>query len=344
MQHTSLKYLPFVSVIIPCRNEEMFIKKCVESLLIQTYPKEYLEIMIVDGMSFDKTRVFVLPYIKKYPYIILFDNTRFITPAAMNIGIKNAKGDVIIKMDAHSVYEKNYISKCVDYLTKYDADNVGGILVTRPGNESIMAKAIARSLSHFFGVGSSPFRKQSTKPRFVDTIAFGCYKKSVFETIGYYDERLVKSSDMELNTRLTRAGGKILLAPEIVAYYYADATIASFLRHNFIDGFWATYPLVFVSNFLRPRHLLPLFFVATILFFFMIGVFSSLFLTIAFSVLFLYFFASFVTSFHIAVEKKDGRYFFLMPLAFATRHFGYGIGSLWGLIILFYGKTRANKR
>lgn len=333
-----------VSVIVPCKNEEKFITKVLNSLIDQDYPKENLEILVVDGMSSDGSQNVIKEYEKKYAYIKLLENSKSITPAAMNLGIKQARGNIIIKMDAHSVYEKNYISKCIDYLTKYDADNVGGILVTRPGNESIMAKAIARSLSHFFGVGSSPFRKQSTKPRFVDTVAFGCYKKSVFETIGYYDERLVKSSDMELNTRLTRAGGKILLVPEIVAYYYADATIASFLRHNFIDGFWTTYPLAFVPNFLHPRHLLPLFFVAVIVFSLILGVFSSLFLTIAFSVLSIYFFASFVTSFHIAGEKKDGRYFFLMPLAFATRHFGYGIGSLWGLIILFYGKTRANKR
>lgn len=334
-----------ISAIVPCKNEEKFIAKVLNSLIGQDYPKEDMEILVVDGMSNDRSKNIIKEYEKKYNFVRLLENPKNITPAAMNIGIRQARGDIIIKMDAHSVYEKNYISKCVDYLTKYGADNAGGILITRPGNESIMAKAIARSLSHFFGVGSSPFRKQSKKPRFVDTVAFGCYKKSVFETIGYYDERLVKSSDMELNTRLTRAGGKILLVPEIVAYYYADADIMSFWRHNFIDGFWATYPLAFVPNFLRLRHLLPLFFVAVIMFLLIIGVFSSLFLTIAFSVLFLYFFASFVTSFYIAGEKKDVRYFFLMPLAFATRHFAYGFGSLWGLIrILINYKNALHER
>ncbi|MBI3334999.1 MAG: glycosyltransferase family 2 protein [Candidatus Portnoybacteria bacterium] len=219
-----------VSIIIPCRNEENYIAQCLDSLAAQNYPKERLEVLVVDGLSEDGTRNKVKPYTKRYPFIKLLDNSSRIIPVAMNIGIKNAKGDVIMKMDAHASYPKDYVSKCVNALRQYDADNAGGMLITKPGGDTLQARAIALCLSHWFGVGSSPFRRQSQskKPREVDTVAFGCYKKEVFKKIGLYNEHLERSSDMELNIRLKKAGGKILLVPDITAYYYADSTFTQF--------------------------------------------------------------------------------------------------------------------
>ena len=309
-----------VTAIIPCRNEEKLIAKCLLSIIENDYPKDELEILVVDGLSEDETKTIVERYEKKYPFIEYLKNEKKIIPAAMNIGIAKAKGDVIMKMDAHATYQKDYISQCVHYLTKYNADNVGGILITRPRENTSQAKAIALCLSHPFGAGSSPFRSASASkiPQEVDTVAFGCYRRNVFKRIGLYNENLIGSSDMDLNIRLKKAGGKILLAPEVIAYYYPESTFKKFFTHNIRDGIWALYPYKFTRGLLRPRHLVPLAFVLMVLFF------PPLF--------FPYFFISFIASAHIALRERDARYIVMMPIAFFIRHFVYGIGSLWGLI------------
>ena len=128
--------LSLVSVIIPCRNEEKFIGKCLDSVLAQNYSKDKLEILIIDGMSEDGTKEIISEYIKKYPLVRLLENHKKFTPFGLNIGIKKAKGRVIVRMDAHATYEKDYISKCVEYLEKHEADNVGGIIKTIPKEDT----------------------------------------------------------------------------------------------------------------------------------------------------------------------------------------------------------------
>ena len=239
----------------------------------------------------------------------------------MNIGIKNSKGEIIIKMDAHTYYEKEYISKCVKYLKESGADNVGGVLKTLPAKDTLFAKAIAISLSHPFGAGSSYFRIGSKKPREVDTVAFGCYWKKIFDKIGFYNEKMAKIEDFELNYRLRKAGGKIMLFPDIKAIYYPSSdNLKDFFKHNFIDGIWSTYHLKFSKRLLVSwRHLIPMIFV--------------LFLLLRLSIIFtLYLLISFYFSSEVALKEKDFRYLFIMPIFFASRHIGYGLGSVWGLV------------
>jgi len=250
-----------VSVIIPCRNEEKFIKRCLESIFLQDFPKEKLEVLVIDGMSEDKTREIIKKYQKSYSFIRILDNPKKITPSPLNVGIKNSKGEIVVRMDSHADYRKDYISKCVKYLKRYNADNVGGIIKTIPAENSIFAEAIAFSMSTVFGVGSSYFRTGVDNPRWVDTVFGGCYKKKVFKKIGLFNENLVRSQDMEFNLRLKRAGGKILLAPDIISYYYPKSDFQNFFFHNIGDGIWSVYPLKFVKMPFQLRHYIPLIFV-----------------------------------------------------------------------------------
>lgn len=246
--------LTLVSVIIPCRNEEKYIGKCLDSIIAQDYPKDKFEVLVVDGMSEDDTQGIVENYVQKHSYIRLLDNPKKITPCAFNIGIRNAKGQIIMIMGVHAAYEKNYISKCVKYLEKFGVDNIGGIMKTLPGEKTIVAKAIALCLSHPFGVGNSYYRTgYFKKPKWVDTVFGGCYKKGVFEKVGLFNENMVRNQDYEFNLRLKKARGKILLFPEVVAYYYP--------KPNFKDSFWVTYPLKFGIKGFSWRHLVPLIFV-----------------------------------------------------------------------------------
>jgi len=314
-------YSSFVSIIVPCRNEERFVAKCLDSIIVNDYPRERLEVLVVDGMSEDKTREVIRRYSEKYSFLKLIENPKKITPAAMKIGIQNSKGEIIIKMDAHTCYEKDYISKCVKHLKESGADNVGGILITLPAKDTLIANAIAISLSHPFGAGSSYFRIGSKNSREVDTVAFGCNKKEVFKKIGLFDEKMAQIEDFELNSRLRKAGGKIMLFPDIKAFYYPSSdNLKDFFKHNFTDGIWATYPLKYGFK-VSLRHLIPLIFVLTL----PITAWPYLLLSLLFSL-------------RIAMREKDVRLFFAMPLVFGIRHIGYGIGSFIGVIKLLINK------
>ncbi len=308
-----------VSIVIPCRNEEKYIGKCLDSVIAQNYPKEKLEVLVIDGMSEDRTKEIIRNYSQKYPSVKLLDNPKKFIPSALNIGVKNSKGEIIVRMDSHAVYDKDYVSKCVEYLKKYKADNVGGAIKTIPFKDTIIAKSIALSLSHPFGVGGSHFRMGSKKIRRVDTIFGGCYKKEIFKKIGLFNENFIGGSeDMELNLRLKRAGGKILLVPDIISYYYPKFNLKDFFLHNLRDGIWAIYPLKFIKTPLKLRHYIPLAFILT----FPISIWVYIPVAVFFS-------------FGIAWQKRDLRYFFTLPVVFASRHIGYGLGSIWGLIKLF---------
>jgi len=320
------------SVIIPCRNEKKFINRCLDSVILQDFPEEELEVLVIDGMSEDGTRAILKKYQKEYSFIKILDNPKKITPSALNIGIKSSKGEIIIRMDSHAVYEKDYISKCVRYLKKYNADNIGGIIRTLPAKDNITAKAIAISLSHFFGAGGSYFRIGAEKPKWVDTVFGGCYKKEVFKRVGFFNENLIRSQDMEFNLRLKKAGGKILLAPDIISYYYPKSNIKDFFIHNIKDGIWAVYPLKFVKMPLRLRHYIPLIFVLGLLGTGLLAIFFSVFFWLFISIICFYFLAAVYFSVKIAIKEKRVRFFVILPIIFATRHIGYGLGSIWGLV------------
>jgi len=207
---------PLVTAVIPCRNEARYIGPCLDSLIRCDYPKERLEVLVCDGLSEDGTRDVVAGYAARHSFIRLVDNPRRITPCAMNAGIREAHGDVIMPMGAHAVYSASYISRLVAALEETGADNVGGVLVTLPANETALARALAVGLSHPFGVGNSYFRIGAAERRLVDTVPFGCYRRAVFDRIGVFEvltmsdelKRLViaRASHRELVEVATKGG------------------------------------------------------------------------------------------------------------------------------------------
>ena len=328
--------LLFVSIIIPCRNEKKFIGKCLDSIIGQDYPKENLEVLVIDGMSEDGTRRIVEQYTAQYSHIKLLDNTKKITPCALNIGIKNAKGEIIMRMDGHATYEKDYISKCIKYLEEYNADNVGGIMVTLPRNDTFIGKAIAAVLSHPFGVGNSVFRTGAKEPKWVDTVFGGCYKREVFDKIGLFNEKLISSQDMEFNLRLKKASGKILLVPEIISYYYTRSTFKSFCKNNIRNGIWVILPFKFSKIIpVSLRHLVPFVFVLSLLGTGILSFFFLSFLRLFLLIVGSYTLANLYFSLKIALRKKNIKYLVVMPILFAALHLGYGFGSIWGAARLF---------
>lgn len=324
-----------VTTIIICRNEEKFIGKCLDSITAQDYPKENFEVLAVDGMSDDGTRKIISDCREEFPFIKLLDNPEKFTPFAMNIGIKNAKGDFIIFMGAHADYAKNYISRCIGAMNDSGADNVGGRVMIVPRDNSLTGCAIALCLSSFFGAGNATYKtKIAEKPVEVDTVFGGCYRREIFEKIGLFDERMTRSQDMEFNMRLKRAGGKIMMFPDIIVNYYPKSNFRDFFIHNFWDGVWAVYPLKFVKMPLKLRHYIPLVFFLGLLSLSIIAFFwKPAVPALATSIIF-YFAVSLCFSLEIAIREKEWRYVFFVPIAFTIRHFGYGIGSFYGIIKL----------
>jgi glycosyltransferase involved in cell wall biosynthesis len=324
---------PYVSTIVPCRNEESFIETCIESLIASTYPKDKLEILIVDGMSTDRTRDIVEAYVQQYKFVHLFDNQKKILASAWNIGIQKSRGEIIMGLNAHAVFVPQYIPLCVKYLNEYKADYVGGTIRSLPMDATLLGKSIAFAVSHPFGVGNSFFRIGASEPRWADTAAFGGFRREIFDRIGLYNEELVRSQDIDFHHRLRKAGGKILLVPEMVSDYFIRSEFNfSFVKYNFGNGYWVTYPLRYVENVVSWRHLIPMGFVAALLGLALLSFILTsafwLFLIVASS----YAIAAFLAAFDIARNDKDFRYLLTMPIVFAALHLSYGLGSLVGLV------------
>ncbi len=334
---------PFVSVIVLCRNEEKYIGKCLDSITANDYPKEKLEVLVVDGMSEDGTREIVEMQKEKHSYIRLINNLKKLTPFAFNEGIKNSHGDLVMIMSAHATYGADYIKKCVLASQKYDADNVVGSWKIQPRGDGFIDKTVVSALSSSFGVGNAAYRTGSDKKKkveHVDTGAYGCYKKKVFEKVGLFNENLSRGQDMEFNLRLKMAGGKTILVPDAVVYYYARSDFSSFCKHNFKNGVWAILPFKYSTVVpVSPRHLVPLAFVSSLI----ISGILSLFFNV-FSWLLLFIAGSYSTcniyfSARMALNRKDIRYFFIMPAIYSSLHIAYGLGSSWGLM-----KTAVSKQ
>src|SRR5437879_3416903 len=231
----------FASVIVPCRNERHYISKSLEALIANDYPKHRFEILVIDGLSDDGTGEVLQKYASQYPFIRVLENPSRVTPIAFNIGIRQARGDMILIMSAHAVVPPDYVSRCIKYSIEYDADNVGGVRLTKPADNSLFARAIAHSISHPFAAGTAVYRTGAKSIRWVDTVFGGCYRRDVFDKIGFFDERLAKGQDREFNVRLGKAGGKILMVPDIVTYYYARGDLATFIKWMWVVGLTPIY-------------------------------------------------------------------------------------------------------
>lgn len=323
-----------LSVICPIYNEEKYIAKCIDSMLEQDYPKDDLEIILVDGMSTDNTRKIVADYAKQYSFIRLIDNPNRIAPWAMNIGIKESKGDIIMRLDAHATYEKNYFSSLANGITKYNADNIGSVCKTDVLNKTAKTLAIREVLSNKFGVGNSTFRTGIEGVQEVETVPFGCWKREVFSKYGFYDVRLVRNQDIELNKRIIRGGGKIIIVPDTYCTYLARETFKALAKNNYGNGKWNILTVYYTHEMrsLSLRHFVPLAFVLSVLIPSIVGFIWLPAFGVSLLALFMYLTLIGIVSAKLALSK--GLNFLYLFASFITLHISYGWGSLIGLLKL----------
>jgi len=252
---------PLVSIVLPCRNEARYIERCIVSLQASTYPKDRIEIIVVDGMSDDGTRQLLMRAAAHDSRIVLIENPKLTAPAAMNLGIARAAGAVIMRADAHCEYAPDYIPTLVTALDEHGADNVGGITKVVPGADTDVAQAIAIALSHPAAVGNSYFRIGASAPRWVDTVPFGCWKRETFQRIGLFDESLPRNQDDELNMRLRGKGGRILLLPNVVTTYFGRSTLGQLARMFWQYGYYKPLTAMRAGRGLKVRQYVPSVFV-----------------------------------------------------------------------------------
>ncbi|GIV70497.1 MAG: glycosyl transferase [Patescibacteria group bacterium] len=318
---------PFVSVILPVRNEGSFIREVLLSLVEQDYPCERLEIWVADGLSTDDTvdQVLQIAGERSCPPIYLIENPKRSMPAGFNLALQKAKGDVIIVAGGHAKFAPNYVSRCIELLEKTGADCVGGPIETI--GKTAVARAIALAQSSWFGVGGAAFRMKTVKPGFVDTVAFGAYRRSVFDKIGVLDEELIRNQDDEFNFRLVQSGGKIWLDPSIHSVYYSRSSVKSLWKQYFNYGMYKVRVIQKRNAIPARRHLAPGIFVLICL-----GGIAMYLLShrkIWLMPVATYTLANSFATLYVGRHQK--RLLPYLPIIFATLHFAYGLGFLYGL-------------
>lgn len=328
-----------VSVLIPCRNEEKFINHIFQDLDSQDYPKEQTEVFFIDGQSADQTASLIKNHISHHENHYYLENTRHYVPFALNLGIEKSSGAIIVRMDAHCRYPVNYISELVKNLKLHNADNVGGIWITKPANSTLQARAIAIAQTSPFGIGNAQYRLGADTLKQVDTVPFGCYRKSIFDKLGLFDEELLRNQDDEFNGRITKHGGKILLIPNLEITYFARATLLKTWKTFYQYGLFK--PLVnrklgeptTLRQFIPPLFVIYLFLTLICLVF---ALNTGLFLLVGVA---LYFAVSLFFSIWSSIRNKSIGLTLLLPWMFFVIHFSYGWGYLSGIIRFWLIKT-----
>jgi succinoglycan biosynthesis protein ExoA len=245
---------PRCTIVIPCYNEERFIEAAVRGAMAQTYPRDLVEILVVDGRSTDKTRALVAALTLEDPRVALHDNPGRYQSAAMNIGIKRSRGDVIVRMDAHAEYAEDYVERSVEVLRRTGAANVGG--AARPRARGFFQHALSAALGSPLGVGGSAYRDE-TREGFVESVFNGAFRREAFQLAGLYDPKSVTNEDAELNQRIIEAGGKVYLSRDIVVHYYPRDSLGALARQYFAYGQGRARTLYKRGRILSMRPLVP---------------------------------------------------------------------------------------
>jgi glycosyltransferase involved in cell wall biosynthesis len=326
--------MPNISIILPIRNEYQNIRDTIDNILSQNYDLSKIEIIVIDGKSTDSTKNILMSYGDK---IKVLDNPQKYMPAGFNIGLSESNGSIIIMMGGHCILDKDYVKNCVNKLLNNEYACVGGIIQNKSTN--IKQEAISLALSSYFGVGGVDFRMKNTTGKLVDTIAFGAYKRNVFNKIGSLDEELVKNQDDEFNYRLIQSGLQIWMDPIIKSLYKPRGSLIKLFKQYFSYGFYKLRLIQKRKGIPSWRHLIPCLFFSLLLCClilsfttqsfipFIIGIAPYIFINIIFS---------------IWVGRKNINTIYLLPFIFFILHFSYGFGFTIGFFYFIskWGDTK----
>ena len=324
-----------VSVVIPCYNEERFIGNALEQLARQ-FDSDRYEIIVVDGLSEDNSRAVVEDFRQRRPEVSvsLVENPARHIPRALNLGVAAAKGSVIARMDAHAAPSEGYIRRCVEVLQTRDAGVVGMPCKVRAGSDTVVARTIAAAVSHPFGIGDAKYRLGAEGPlqESVDTVAFACFTKLLWEQLGGFNESLLTNEDYDFNYRVRASGREVILDRSGHCDYFARTSFKGLASQYIRYGGWKARMLRLHPRSAKLRHLAAPCFVLSIPLLVLMGmVWPPGFLVLA-AELGLYLLIALACSFKIARANRGGLGMFaLLPIAFLTIHVSWGASFLIGL-------------
>lgn len=322
--------IPFISVIMPIRNEAAFVERSLGAVLAQNYPHDQIEVLVADGMSTDNTRVIVQRVAARHPDIPvrIIDNFGHIVPTGFNAALAHARGEIIVRVDGHTIIEPNYVRECVFALKRSGADNVGGrmdAVGTTP-----FGQTVALATGSPFGVGNGRFH-YSDREEWVDTIYMGAWWRDLFERLGGFDEEFVRNQDDEFNYRIRAAGGKILLSPNIRSQYFNRSTPRALWRQYYQYGFYKVRVLQKHPTQMRPRQFIPPLFAIGVLVGAALASLNKSLRCLWAAGFAAYGLANMVTSVRLA-RGNSWEHLKRLPLVFFILHFSYGLGFLAGLV------------
>lgn len=334
---------PNVSILIPCRNESDCITQVLTDVVSLDYPQDKLEVIVADGQSDDGTVAKINDFISTHPNVQLIDNPHKTVPFALNLAIKQAKGEWIVRMDAHSNYPQDYLKQLISWAQKLDADNVGGVWKIVTKENTLMAKGIASATAHPFGAGDASYKIGAKEPKEVDTVPFGCYHRSVFDEGFLFDEELTRNQDDELNARIKKHRKKIYIIPDIEIIYYPRTKLAKMALMYYQYGYYKPLVNKKISQITTLRQLAPPLFVLFLILSLFTGIFTgSIYLALA--VIFPHSILNLIASFKICVEKRNLLLLPYLYTIFLTIHSSYGYGYLRGIVDFILRPKRSVKQ
>jgi len=321
---------PFVTIIMPIRNEADFIERSLGAILTQDYPHSRMEVLISDGMSTDSTRAVIENLATKHPDVSLkiIDNPGRIVPTGFNLALKQRKGEIVVRVDGHTIIAPDYVRECVSALERTAADNAGGRMTAL--SQTTFGKAVALATSTPFGVGGARFHYSEVE-EWVDTVYLGAWRSKVFDEIGDFDEEFMRNQDDEFNYRLRAHNGKILLSPRIKSEYYPRSSPRALWRQYYQYGLYKVRVMQKHTLQMQPRHFAPVLLVSGLV---VTAIVATLFPSTWFlfaGLAGLYIVANLVAS-GITAFRSQPSYILVLPLVFAILHFSYGSGFAVGLV------------
>ena len=338
----NMRELPKVSIVISARNEERYLGECLESIAAQTYPHELIELLLVDSASEDRTRDIMEDFARKADINVkILSNPRGDTPRGLNTGIKAATGELIMFMSAHSYMPENHIERAVKILYEKDADGVSCRLKSiGSGMGKVWDDVIAAAMESPVGLGNVKARV-GRKAGWVDNPMFALYRRELFERFGYLDERLTRNQDYEFNQRCYQGGARFWFQPDLVVYYHNRPTLRALWRQYFNSAFWRAFMVGQFGRAIRLRHLVPPAFVVVLVLSALFALVSKFWLSVFLCIFGLYIITIILGAAIEAVKRRKARIFPLLPIAFATIHFAFGVGMIAGLVkFVLLGKRK----
>jgi len=323
-----------ISIVVPCRNESRHISGLLDAVGAQTCPAD--EVVLVDSSS-DDTRETVARYVEAHREltvrIVPFDRASI--PGAVNLGVREATGAVIVRLDGHSAPNPEYVARAVETLRRSDdVGVVGGVWRVRPGAETLAARGIALAVSHPMGAGDAVYRVADAHAaaRDVDTVPFGCFQKSFWESVGGYNEDLLTNEDYEFNFRVRRSGRRVVLDPGMQSTYFARPTLGALATQYGRYGQWKMRMLRQYPESLRWRQAVPPAFVAAVILLVLTSPWLSGSAWLAAWLLTVYGVALAVAAGDACRRTGDWNAWFYVVAAFVAIHFCWGGAALLSLL------------